>query len=148
MKMIRRRIVDDINIRISDQLGPASIRSVDTVLFRLARGRVQARSGNRNHIDIAQTTHSLNVLRRNKAGSNQTHPDTFPTGHRFPHELSLHTRNIIAPCSTQLISVAANGAASHVRRDLLPLTHSALFQDFSPKSNTPRSSFARHALAQ
>ncbi len=73
MKMVRRGVVNDRDVRIGDEVFVVSIGAIDLVFVRFSFGRLLRRTRNRDHIDIAQSSYRVNVVPGNKPGAYKTH---------------------------------------------------------------------------
>jgi hypothetical protein len=79
VKVIRRGVVDYFHSRIFDQIQIGTVSLSRTEFQRLSLRSLLTRAADRDHIDIAQPSHRIDVMRCDETWTNKAHPNPFRT---------------------------------------------------------------------
>ena len=80
VQMVRSAVVDHLNVGVVEQLAVVAVGTGDAERIGLLPREVLARLGQRDELDVAQSSGCLDVGRTDKAGANDPGADFF--GHR------------------------------------------------------------------
>ena len=77
MQIVRRGVVNHLNVRIVEELLVAAVRPACAERFRFPVGGRLVAARDRDHVDVAKTPHGVDVMRADEARTDDTHPDPF-----------------------------------------------------------------------
>ena len=82
VQVIRRGVVHDLHVGIVEQrlVIPVAFRNAECL--RLLMGRRVARARQRHHVDEAESSHGIDMVRPDEPGAHEAHPDSFGWNHR------------------------------------------------------------------
>src|SRR5204863_7788883 len=78
VQMIRRRVVDDVDVRIGHEVFVAAVRLWDAECVRLGARRRLAAGDHRDNVDESETADRVDVMGTDEAGADEAHTDTRP----------------------------------------------------------------------